>query len=89
MFVVLYYRNGCICDFSKGIIEGVKIMLYLVNVDHITRDKDNKIKVINENWRIEADNHEEMREVISEYNGLLCGTVRIDKSIWKEGWKEE
>jgi len=64
-------------------------MLYLVNVDHVVRDEDWMVETIfHETWRVEAGNYEEMQEIVSEHDGLLCGIIKIDKSIWKVGWKE-
>lgn len=64
-------------------------MIFYVYVDRIERDEENNIeKVSYELWQIEADNKGDCRYIISEHDALLCGFVRIDKVIWKTGWKE-
>ena len=64
-------------------------MIFYAHVDRIERDEEDNIeKVSYELWQIEADNEIDCHDIISEYDALLCGYVKIDKVIWKTGWKE-
>ena len=64
-------------------------MIFYAHVDRIERDKEDNIKTVNyELWQIEADSEEDCHNIISEHDGLLSGYLRIDKVIWKTGWKE-
>ena len=65
-------------------------MIFYAHVDHICRDKDDNIKTVNhELWQIEADNEADCHSIISEHDGLLCSYLKIDRVIWKKGWKED
>ena len=64
-------------------------MIFYAHVDHVERDEKGNIKTVNrEVWQIEADNYTDCHNIISENDGILCGYLRIDKVIWKVGWKE-